>query len=271
MWDGIGALVKRTVRQDIIDDRPQRSTIRTVSGRISSAREVAEHVANRFNEEWTTKQMHLTLNKIVITYADTAEIEATRSKPDHEYASLVGMHKSFCFMALAPGIVAQRAFACWCPACLHAVGRGQRSMDSYLKVNGCERKQACLKKSIQREDAAGVANGRSRTRAHAKVCAGQLERDLHATSGGVWVAVQNRSEDDPDQYWIGRATWIVKTHTVSGTVQGAGRARYGRGDLEIEVEWLDRTSDDSERRTFELWRRQPDRQLSPSIQRSCAW
>jgi hypothetical protein len=68
-----------------------------------------------------------------------------------------------------------------------------------------------------------------------------------------WLFVQNHGEDDPDQYWIGRATRIVKTHTASGTVQGAGRARYGPGDLEIEVEWLDRTADDIEWRTFELW------------------
>jgi hypothetical protein len=75
------------------------------------------------------------------------------------------------------------------------------------------------------------------------------------------VAVQNRGEEDPDQYWIGRATRVVKTHTTTGTVQGAGRTCYNLGDLEIEVEWLGRTVYDSERRTFELWGRRPDRQL----------
>jgi hypothetical protein len=125
VWDEIGALIKRTVRQDIIDDRPHRRTIRTESGRIASARDVAEHVKKRFDEQWTAKQMHKTLNKIVITYADTAEVEATRPKPDHECASFVNMQKTFCFLALSPGVVAQRAFACWCPACVHAAGRGQ--------------------------------------------------------------------------------------------------------------------------------------------------
>jgi hypothetical protein len=230
-----------------------RSTIRTESRRIASTRDVAEHVTNRFNADWTDKQTDKTLNEIVITYADTAEIEATRPIPDHEYASLVNMQKTFCFMALSPGVVAQRAFACWCPAFLHAARRGQGSMDSNLVVKDCERKQQWFERSVEREDAAGVANARSRTRAHAKACADQLVRALRADSGGVWVAVQNRGEDYPDQYWIGRATRIVKTHTTTGTVQGSGRARYNPGDLEIEVEWLDRTIDDSERRTFELW------------------
>jgi hypothetical protein len=50
VWDGVGALIKRTVRQDIIDDRPGRSTILTESRRITTAKEVAGHVRHRFDE-----------------------------------------------------------------------------------------------------------------------------------------------------------------------------------------------------------------------------
>ena len=47
----------------------------------------------------------------------------------------------------------------------------------------------------------------------------------------------------------------VKTHTESGSVPGTGgRLRFDPGDLEIEVEWLQRdVSGGDERRTFCKW------------------
>ena len=48
-----------------------------------------------------------------------------------------GMKKSYLFMALDAGIVAMRTFACWCPACMQAIGRGQGSLDSHLCCTGC--------------------------------------------------------------------------------------------------------------------------------------
>jgi hypothetical protein len=50
---------------------------------------------------------------------------------------MAGMKKSYLYMALAEGIVAMRVFACWCPACMQAVGRGVGSLDSSLKCTGC--------------------------------------------------------------------------------------------------------------------------------------
>jgi hypothetical protein len=45
VWDGIGAWIKRTVRQDIVDHRPPRnSSILTSEGIILSAKQVAEHL-----------------------------------------------------------------------------------------------------------------------------------------------------------------------------------------------------------------------------------
>lgn len=45
VWDGIGAWIKRTVRQDIVDHRPpQNSSILTSKGHILSPEQVAEHL-----------------------------------------------------------------------------------------------------------------------------------------------------------------------------------------------------------------------------------
>mmetsp|Transcript_7191 Transcript_7191/g.15759 ORF Transcript_7191/g.15759 Transcript_7191/m.15759 type:complete len:89 (+) Transcript_7191:310-576(+) len=51
VWDGIGAWIKRSVRQDIIDHRPERPTIKTESGEIRWPSEVAEHLKARLNTD----------------------------------------------------------------------------------------------------------------------------------------------------------------------------------------------------------------------------
>ena len=69
----------------------------------------------------------------------------------------------------------------------------------------------------------------------------------------IVAAVQNRGEDDEDQYWLGRAKRVVERHTSSGTVPNS-RTHYDAGDLEIEVEWMQRdVSGGDERRTFRMW------------------
>ena len=66
------------------------------------------------------------------------------------------------------------------------------------------------------------------------------------------MAVQNRGEEDPDQYWIGRAIAITKTYNEGGSVAGTGgRVRYDPGDMEIQIEWFQRdASGGDERRIF---------------------
>jgi hypothetical protein len=44
VWDGIGAWIKRTVRQDIVDHRPEMKTVLTPNEQILSPAQVAEHV-----------------------------------------------------------------------------------------------------------------------------------------------------------------------------------------------------------------------------------
>ena len=80
VWDGLGALVKRTVRQDIIDD-----VALTATKPITSAKEVAEHVRARFStEDWKASHTGMTINEIVVVDSSTEEIQATRPQPDYE-------------------------------------------------------------------------------------------------------------------------------------------------------------------------------------------
>ena len=80
VWDGLGALVKRMVKQDIIDN-----VALTASKRITSAEEVAEHVRARFStDEWKDSHVGMTINEIVVVQGSTEEIHGTRPQPDYE-------------------------------------------------------------------------------------------------------------------------------------------------------------------------------------------
>ena len=258
VWDGIGAWIKRTVRQDIVDDRPpQRPTIKTASGFIRWPIEVAEHIKARLNtDEYIQSHLKATINEVVVTYTATAEI--VRPKPDHEYAAMPGIKKTFLFMPVRESVVLERKFACWCTACMHASapGEGLELKDAAYICKGCTSGLPWKETSVERTDAAGVANGRQKALVHARELAGQLQRKLDSCNQPVWVAVQNRGELDPDQYWIGRAT-SYKMHEEAGSVTGSvGRVRYDKGDLEITVEWYSRDiSGGDERRIFKRWAR----------------
>jgi len=80
VWDGLGALVKRSVKQDIID-----GVVLTASKQITCAAEVAEHVRARFStEEWKNSHAGMTINEIVVVHGSTEEIHGTRPQPDYE-------------------------------------------------------------------------------------------------------------------------------------------------------------------------------------------
>ena len=110
---------------------------------------------------------------------------------------------------------------------------------------------------MARTDAAGLANSRKKAQAHARQLAAQLKHSL-SSNARVLVAVQNRGEDDQDQYWLGWATRVQEPHETGGTVRGT-RTRYDSGDFEIEVDpWLQRdVSGGDERRTFRTWQATP--------------
>ena len=134
-------------------------------------------------------------------------------------------------------------------------------MDSNYHCIGCSSAGLDWKEtSVQRSDAAGVGNAKARTRELARNLRNRLQAHFAKSDRAVWVAVQNRGEDDPDQYWIGRAIALRQPFTSAGTVPGTGRrVRYEAGDMEIEVEWFHRDiSGGDERRIFSVWKRVVD-------------
>uniref|UniRef100_A0A7S0LUV0 Uncharacterized protein n=1 Tax=Coccolithus braarudii TaxID=221442 RepID=A0A7S0LUV0_9EUKA len=167
-----------------------------------------------------------------------------------------GIKKTFLFMPIRAGIVLRRDFACWCNACMRASAPGEGSMDSSYRCVECVSDLPWDETSIQRSDAAGVANDKARKLAHARDLARQLACRFEASSQPVWVAIENRGEDDPDSYWVGKARRITHTYTATST---QGRTRYDKGDMEIEVEWFTREiSGGEERRIFKRWARSAD-------------
>jgi len=78
------------------------------------------------------------------------------------------------------------------------------------------------------QDAPGIAARRAVTLAHAKDQASQLAVNFETEPGrAIWVAVQKRGEDDPDQYWIGRAL-SMEQYTESRVRAGAASGAEGR-------------------------------------------
>eukprot|EP00310_Coccolithus_braarudii_P003466 CAMPEP_0183378162 /NCGR_PEP_ID=MMETSP0164_2-20130417/124771_1 /TAXON_ID=221442 /ORGANISM="Coccolithus pelagicus ssp braarudi, Strain PLY182g" /LENGTH=146 /DNA_ID=CAMNT_0025555707 /DNA_START=42 /DNA_END=479 /DNA_ORIENTATION=- len=76
-------------------------------------------------------------------------------------------------------------------------------MNSNYGYNGCESAQLTWQeKSIGRADAAGISSSRQRSLNKARSRAKQLQPHFGKTNRQLWVAVQNRGENDPDQYWV---------------------------------------------------------------------
>ena len=125
-------------------------------------------------------------------------------------------------------------------------------MDSNLCVESCCSPQLpWAEHSVERTDQGGLANARTRTRAYARQCRDRLKAMFQQPQPrGVWVAVQNRAETDPDQYWIGKVTAVLEEHTEKGS---SGRVRYDKGDLKLRVLWYERDAADAQRRTFSVW------------------
>ena len=105
-------------------------------------------------------------------------------------------------------------------------------MDSNYCCTECESESLAWEEtSIGRSDPAGIANGRVQTRNKARELRDQLKQHFARSNQAIWIAVQNRGEQDPDQYWIGRALRIVKEYTTGGSVEGVDRReRYDVGE-----------------------------------------
>jgi hypothetical protein len=194
---------------------------------------------------------------VVVIYTPTAEIH--RPRIEEKYAAMPGMKKTFLFMAVREGVVLQRSYSCWCDACMQAAAPGEGSMDSNYVCAECPSNGldslTWKETNVEREDQAGVAARKANARAHAREQARQLQQHFTKESRAVWIAVQNRGEDDPDQYWIGRALRIEEVYKEASSSRGVGRAeRYDAGDMRIAVEWFQRDiSGGDERRIFKSW------------------
>ena len=139
---------------------------------------------------------------------------------------------------------------------MHAWAPGEGSMTVNHVCKDCVSPQLDWKEtSIGRTDAAGVSNARKRSQVKARELTKQLQSHFARSNQPVWVAVQNRGEDNSDQFWIGRALRVVHTYKDAGSVVGTGgRVRYDAGDVEIAVEWFERDiSGGDERRIFKAW------------------
>ena len=124
---------------------------------------MANHLKLRFDTDaFIESHQGTSINQVIVLYTPTQDI--IRPKPDHEYDKMPGMKKTFLFMGVREGVILQRKFACWCTSCMHASAPGEGTMDSNYCCTGCESESLAWEEtSIDRCDAAGIANGRQRT------------------------------------------------------------------------------------------------------------
>lgn len=210
-------------------------------------------------EEYLSTHLNRTINEVVVEY--TPNVEIKRPRVDHTYDSMPGMKKTFLFMPIREGVTLTRRYACWCMPCMQAWAPGEGTMTSTYCCQGCKSPALMWEETaIGRTDVAGISNNKQRSLAKARELTRQLQAHFEKSDQPLWVGVQNRGEDDPDQYWIGRASRIIKVYKEGGSVVGSGgRVRYDKEDCEIAVEWFQRdVSGGDERRTFIKWKRVVD-------------
>lgn len=186
-WDGLGAVAKTKVRNDITNDK-----CRTASGRIRSALEVAEHLRNVFADgQWVMKHAHMKINEVVVFYVEKSEKDESFPRNewpavDPKYSTVNGISKKYCFMMRGLGRVASRRFCCWCETCFRAFASGV-GMTARLDIPECKRRHLTSfegsEQTVKCTAAAGVANAKSR----AKLLWTKLKPLLRA---GKFAAVQ---------------------------------------------------------------------------------
>ena len=250
-WDGLGAMLKQTVRRDILHN-----TILTSSGYITSPAEVAEHLYLRFStDDWQLNHTEKKVNEIIVLYSDATDVAERAEVERSKYDSLTGQKKTFSFLPLAKGVVALRCLSCFRPKCFGARGRGLGTMDSNLVVSDCECSGAHFswkEQDVNRTDAGGIAERRVAAQREGK-------RQMEKLKPGMWLAVQDRSVTEGDSYWIGRAFAIPGKESscvhkaVEGRSEWIGGVEFGRGDFAVAVQWWVKTTTDPEERTFEEW------------------
>ena len=106
---------------------------------------------------------------------------------------------------------------------------------------------------MNRSDALGIAERRAAAQREGK-------RQLEKLKPGMWVAVQDRSVTEGDQFWLGQA-FAIPNRQGSSCVHKAvvdrsewiAGSEFGRGDFAVAVKWWVKTAADTEERTYEEW------------------
>lgn len=181
-WDGIGAVVKTKVRNDIINAIVTKMNS-TPSGRITEALEVAQLLRWLFStEKWLADHAHMKFKEMVVMYIDKNELvwpagdeivmrytitsskmclQAFRSmyalsKPQpirlHRidqagepptYSTFDVISSGYSVLMRGGGRVGGANYSCWCPACCLAFETGD-GMDQLLDVPACKRRHLLM-------------------------------------------------------------------------------------------------------------------------------
>ena len=175
-WDGFGGLLKRVMRRDTIDGNVV----------ILDYVEAAQHLRRKFcTAGWQQKHgldSRYTINKVSIFDAHSKGI----NRKEHEvYESVVGIQKSFGYMALGGERVLQRWFDCWCCKCLLVASPGVPPMDSNYQVPACECGEPWWEHSVALLGARGIMAQKKQAQSRGR----ELARKLKPNS---FIAVQDR-------------------------------------------------------------------------------
>ena len=128
-WDGTGAVVKRALRQDVVDKK-----VLSDSGVLKTWIDVTQHLERRFSsKKW--REQHSTYKHTVNEFVIQGCESVSRPIYEEQFESIFGIQKSFGYIGLESGSVMQREWDCWCPACFNSLfgpGRALRAAQQQL-------------------------------------------------------------------------------------------------------------------------------------------
>ena len=195
-WDGIGAVAKTKLRNDIINEIARKAKT-TPSGQITNALEVAMHLRAVFaTPKWLSDHAHMKIHEMVVLYIDKDEFVWPAGEPPM-YGTFDGISKRYSFLT-RPGCgrIGGARYSCWCSPCCLAFETGE-GMDALLDVKDCKRRHlnryeygkgyryGYQETTITCTQASGQGNAKAR----AKALWLELKRLL---SSGKFAAVQAR-------------------------------------------------------------------------------
>jgi hypothetical protein len=122
------------------------------------------------------------INKVVVMYVDTGEIDRPLAPPD--VSAVKGILSSYSFLFFGtPGHYTMRKYSCWCKSCALVRGRGYDcvSPGRFLDVSGC----LSSKLTVWKEDQFTLLPGQGIKNREARV-AEWVVKTLPLVKSGVW-------------------------------------------------------------------------------------